>query len=78
MPEEEAGRLRGAAGFREAREAVQAEQLDRLTANLPLPQLRLPYLFTPEVGPEQVALLAEAIGQAIEALDPAVVSVSSS
>jgi len=76
IPAEEAGRLRGAAGFRAAREAVQAEQLDRLTANLPLPQLRLPYLFTPEVGPDQVELLAEAIGRAIEALDPAVVSVA--
>jgi hypothetical protein len=76
MEKGEAGRLREAAGFRAGREAVQAEQLERLTANLPLPQLRLPYLFNPDIGPEQVEQLAEAIGRAVEALDPAMVSVA--
>ncbi len=65
----EAGAMRRAAGFRAGREAVQSEQIDRLNAELPLPQLRLPYLFSDDIGPAQVAELAEAIGLAIEALD---------
>jgi anion-transporting ArsA/GET3 family ATPase len=65
----EAGALRGAAGFRASREAVQSEQIDRLSADMPLPQLRLPYLFSDDIGPEQVAELAEALGRAIDELD---------
>jgi anion-transporting ArsA/GET3 family ATPase len=69
LPAGEAGALRRAAGFRAGREAVQSEQIDRLNAELPLPQLRLPYLFSDDIGPAQVAALAEAIGLAIDALD---------
>jgi len=65
----EASALRRAAGFRAGREAVQSEQLERLNAELPLPQLRLPFVFSDDIGPEQVAELAEAIGRAIEELD---------
>jgi anion-transporting ArsA/GET3 family ATPase len=71
LEEGELGALRRAAGFRAGREAVQAEQIERLNADLPLPQLRLPYVFSDDIGPEQVAELAEAIGQAIEELDEA-------
>lgn len=65
----EAGALRRAASFRAGREALQSEQVDRLSTSLPLPQLRLPYLFSDGIGPRQVAELAEAIGRAVEALD---------
>jgi hypothetical protein len=65
----EAGALRRAAAFRAGREAVQAEQIGRLDADLPLPRLRLPYLFSDDIGPAQVAALAEAIGVAIDELD---------
>lgn len=65
----ELGALRMAAGFRAGREAVQYEQLDRLNTDLPLPQLRLPYVFSDDIGPHEVAELAEAIGRAIDALD---------
>jgi anion-transporting ArsA/GET3 family ATPase len=65
----EAGALRAAAAFRASREAVQAEQIDRLSADMPLPQLRLPYLFSDDIGPEQVASLADAFGRAVDELD---------
>lgn len=69
MPSAEAGALRRAAGFRAGREAVQSEQIDRLNGDLPLPRLCLPYLFSDDIGPDQVGELAEAIGLAIEGLD---------
>ncbi len=65
----EAGALRRAAAFRAGREAVQSEQLARLAADLPLPQLRLPFVFSDDIGPSEVAELAEALGRAVEALD---------
>jgi len=65
----EAGALRAATTFRASREAVQAEQIDRLSADMPLPQLRLPYLFSDDIGPEQVASLADAFGRAVDELD---------
>ena len=36
-----------------------AAQIARLGESLPLPQLRLPYLFSTELGPDDVARLAE-------------------
>jgi len=53
--------LREAAAFRQTRQALQAEQLERLDQALPLPQLRLPFLFTPEVGPSELDTLAAAL-----------------
>jgi anion-transporting ArsA/GET3 family ATPase len=69
MTEATAGALRRAAAFRAGRETVQAEQIDRLDADLPLPRLRLPYIFSDDIGPAQVAALAQAIGVAIDELD---------
>jgi anion-transporting ArsA/GET3 family ATPase len=69
MEAEEAGALRGAAEFRASREAVQLEQIDRLSAEMPLPQLRLPYVFSEDIGPREVAALAEALGLAVDELD---------
>jgi anion-transporting ArsA/GET3 family ATPase len=65
----EANRLRAAAAFRAARESVQDEQLGRLESGLPLPELRLPYLSSGEIRADDVASLAEALGEAIGALD---------
>ncbi|MGH9281519.1 MAG: ArsA family ATPase [Acidimicrobiales bacterium] len=64
----EAGVLAGAARFREARIALQAEQTERLAKALPLPQLPLPFLFTTEVGRTQVDTLAEAMAGAVRDL----------
>ncbi|HVM64074.1 MAG TPA: ArsA-related P-loop ATPase [Acidimicrobiales bacterium] len=53
--------MRAAAAFRQEREHLQAAQTARLADALPLPQLRLPYLFAHEVGPEGLEVLAAAM-----------------
>jgi hypothetical protein len=63
--------LAAAAAFRRSRMALQAEQLERLDAALPLPQLRLPYLFDAELGPTQLDELATALLADVDALAPA-------
>lgn len=60
--------LRDAAEFRRSRQALQAEQLRRLDEALPLPQLRLPFLFTPEVGPAELDVLAGELTRQVAAL----------
>lgn len=64
----EAEALRAAAAFRAERQALQAEQVARLTEMLPLPQLHLPFLFTADVGAPEVDLLADALAKGVEAL----------
>jgi anion-transporting ArsA/GET3 family ATPase len=54
----EATDLVGAAEFRRERYVLQQEQADRLAARLPLPQVRLPFLFTAELGPPEIDALA--------------------
>lgn len=66
----EAGALSAAAAFRTERMALQAEQLERLATALPLPQLRLPYLFDAEIGPAQLSQLADELLHGIRGLDP--------
>lgn len=53
--------LRDAAEFRRARIALQQRQLDRLAADLPLPQLHLPKLFTSQLDFDGVKALAETL-----------------
>jgi anion-transporting ArsA/GET3 family ATPase len=60
--------LQHAAEFRRSRQTLQAEQVRRLDDALPLPQLRLPFLFTPEVGPSELDVLASALAEQVEAL----------
>jgi anion-transporting ArsA/GET3 family ATPase len=62
------GAVRAAAEFRVARQRLQSEQVARLADALPLPQLHLPFLFTPEVGPSELEALADAMGAQIGAL----------
>jgi anion-transporting ArsA/GET3 family ATPase len=57
----EASSLKAAAEFRQRRTALQDEQLARLAEKLPLPQLRLPFLFRADLGADEVGLLAGAI-----------------
>jgi hypothetical protein len=64
----EAVRLAAAANFRVTRQELQAAQVARLCAGLPLPQLRLPFEFTADLGPEELGKLSEALGTAIEQL----------
>ncbi len=67
-PDEELARLAAAAHFRMSRQRLQSAQLLRLATELPLAQLRLPYLFDTEVGPEGVAELAGTLRDQIPTL----------
>ncbi len=62
---DQAAALRDAAAFRSQRQELQAEQLARLDEALPLPQIRLPFLFTPEVGPAELDVLAAAMADQV-------------
>lgn len=57
----EAAELAAAAEFRRHRIALQAEQLTRLDESLPLPQVRLPFLFEAELDPAGLGELADAV-----------------
>ena len=63
--------LLAAAQFRRERMALQREQVARLAEALPLPQLRLPYLFDAELGPDQLDLLAASLLAGIDGIDAA-------
>jgi anion-transporting ArsA/GET3 family ATPase len=66
--------LRGlvdAARFRVELRARQQEQRARLATRLPLPQLELPFLFTAEIGPNEVDVLADALVAGVDALEAA-------
>ncbi|HEX6391906.1 MAG TPA: ArsA-related P-loop ATPase [Acidimicrobiales bacterium] len=52
-------RVAKAAEFRSDRQRLQEEQVARLAQMLPLPQIRLPFLFSTELGPEDVRILAD-------------------
>jgi hypothetical protein len=60
--------LAAAASFRRGRMALQAEQIGRLEEQLPLPQLRLPFLFTTDIGPRDLDVMARALLSEIHAL----------
>jgi len=68
VSEREARDLAHAIDFRARRHAVQREQIRRLGDRLPLPRIELPFLFTPDIGREQVGVLAGALAGGIEAL----------
>ncbi|HUY63756.1 MAG TPA: ArsA-related P-loop ATPase [Acidimicrobiales bacterium] len=61
--------LAEAATFRSRRWRLQEEQLARLAEELPLPQLRAPFLFSADIGPDQLEVLASDLAAGIEALD---------
>ncbi len=61
--------LVGARRFRLARLAHEREQVARLARMLPLPQVSLPFLFTADIGPTEVDLLADAFVAGVEDLD---------
>jgi anion-transporting ArsA/GET3 family ATPase len=60
--------LAAAADFRHHRHELQLEQADRLAARLPLPQIRLPFVFTAEIGPAEIEVLAAAFAREVKAL----------
>jgi anion-transporting ArsA/GET3 family ATPase len=66
-PELEA--LAHAADFRLGLQTRQAEQCERLGDRLPLPQIRLPFLFTSGIGNTELDTLADALTAGIASLD---------
>ncbi len=60
--------LHEAAAFRAERADLQHHQLERLAARLPLPQIRLPFLFTATIGPDELGVLADAFADGVGAL----------
>jgi anion-transporting ArsA/GET3 family ATPase len=68
VSEREATDLTHAAAFRAERHAVQHDQIGRLRERLALPRIELPFLFTPDIGREQVDVLAAALTHGIEQL----------
>ncbi len=57
----EAELARVAARYRLARLADQRSELDRLAAELPLAQVELPYLFSTDLGADELLVLADAV-----------------
>ncbi|MFI5054517.1 MAG: ArsA-related P-loop ATPase, partial [Acidimicrobiia bacterium] len=71
IPEAELLALASAADFRAGLQTRQAEQCRRLQERLPLPQIRLPFLFTADIGPVEIELLADLLTQGVLELDDA-------
>lgn len=66
----EAEALAAAADFRLHRMGLQAEQVQRLSSRLPLPQLTLPFLFSADLGQDEVGALADAALEALAGVEP--------
>jgi hypothetical protein len=64
----EADTLAAAAAFRRDRTTLQVEQVGRLADQLPLEQIRLPFVFTTEIGPDELDLLADRLLHEVEHL----------
>ena len=65
---DELAAMAAAARFRADRSRLQAEQVARLGAELPLPQLTLPFLFSSDLGPTDLDRLATLAASDIGAL----------
>ena len=67
-----AAALDDARRFRLTRQQLQEEQLARLAHELPLAQLRMPFLFSESIGPRELDVLSDALAAGIVGLrDPA-------
>ncbi len=70
LPADEVAALEAARAFRLRRHELAAAQVERLGRELPLPQLRVPALAAPAIGPDELALLVGALGEGVAALAP--------
>jgi anion-transporting ArsA/GET3 family ATPase len=68
VSEREAHDLSRAAAFRAERYEMQLEQAERLASRLPLPQLRLPFVFDADISRDDLGVLAASLTTEIEAL----------
>ena len=69
LPDEQVVALASAAGFRSDWHRRQQQQCARLADQLPLPQIRLPFLFTADIGPAEVDALADAFTTGVGLID---------
>jgi anion-transporting ArsA/GET3 family ATPase len=68
VSDREAADLIAAARFNTQRQELQRHQIERLREQLPLPQLRLPFLFSADVGAHEIETLADALANEIGTL----------
>jgi anion-transporting ArsA/GET3 family ATPase len=68
LPDQIITSLEQARQFRLTRQELQREQIDRLAQQLPLPQLRVPFLFSDSIGPSELEMLSDALAAGVEAL----------
>ena len=68
VSDHEAADLAAAAAFRSERTTIQLAQAERLAEALPLPQIRLPFVFTSEIGLAEIETLADAFTEGVGAL----------
>jgi anion-transporting ArsA/GET3 family ATPase len=68
LPVDRLDALEAARRFRVHRHQLQTEEIERLRQELPLPQLRLPELMSPTVGPADLDVLAAALERGVAAL----------
>jgi anion-transporting ArsA/GET3 family ATPase len=61
VPDAEVEHLARAANFLVRRHRLQAEQIDRLTDRLDLPQVALPFMFSSDIGRAELEILAAAL-----------------
>jgi hypothetical protein len=66
--EDQLSQVARAAAFRLQRQHLQEAQVARLAELLPLPQLHVPFLFSTELGPADVCVLADALGPQMAAV----------
>jgi anion-transporting ArsA/GET3 family ATPase len=69
LRDEQVVALASAAGFRSDWHRRQQQQCARLADRLPLPQIRLPFLFTADIGPAEVDALADAFTAGVGLID---------
>jgi len=62
------GALDAASRFRRTRQDLQQEQIGRLTHELPLPTVEVPYVFSGSVGPAELRVLADALADQVRSL----------
>jgi anion-transporting ArsA/GET3 family ATPase len=68
VPDGEVEHLARAAHFLTSRRRLQEEQLARLRDRLDLPQVVLPFLFSCDIGPAELEILADALAAGADAL----------
>jgi anion-transporting ArsA/GET3 family ATPase len=70
LTREEAEDLSAAGRLRLRRQESEAAQVDRLSSELPVPQLELPFCFSTDLGPDQLGMLTDALDHGLAGWAP--------